>query len=81
MEAAIPASISGTTVLLSFGIFRGTLKYNTLIATLQLADQICNVGDFRSDEELNGMSLDTLSPAVSGPGAGAVFEGAPTVCE
>lgn len=33
-------------------IFRGTLKYNTFAATLQLVKEICNVAVFMSDEEL-----------------------------
>ena len=31
---------------IEFHMFRGTLKYNTLIATLQLVDRICNVALF-----------------------------------
>jgi len=38
-----------------FRIFRGTLKYNTLMATLQLVDEICNAAVFMSDDEI--MSL------------------------
>ena len=37
-------------------IFRGTLKYNTLIATLQLVNAICDVAILLSDEELQEMS-------------------------
>ena len=37
-------------------IFRGTLKYNTLIATLQLVNVICDVALFLSDEELQELS-------------------------
>lgn len=39
-----------------FRIFRGTLKYNTLIATLQLIDKICDVAVFLSDDEVKGLS-------------------------
>lgn len=39
-----------------FRMFRGTLKYNTLIATLQLVNQICSVAICLSDEELKAMS-------------------------
>lgn len=31
---------------IEFRIFRGTLKYNTLIATLQLVDRVCDVALF-----------------------------------
>lgn len=41
-------------------MFRGTLKYNTLIATLQLVDRICNVALFLSDEQLKEMSWTTF---------------------
>lgn len=37
---------------IEFRIFRGTLKYNTLAATLQLVNEICNVAFLLSDEEL-----------------------------
>ena len=39
-----------------FRIFRGTLKYNTLIATLQMVNRICDVALFCSDEELKELS-------------------------
>lgn len=41
---------------IEFRIFRGTLKWNTLIATLQLVNEICNVAFFMSDEELAALS-------------------------
>jgi len=41
-------------------IFRGTLKYNTLLATLQLVDRICDVALYLSDEELKNMSWTTF---------------------
>lgn len=37
-------------------MFRGTLKYNTLIATLQLVNRVCDVAIHLSDEELKAMS-------------------------
>jgi hypothetical protein len=37
---------------IEFRLFRGTLRYNTLIATLQLVDQICSVALLYSDEEM-----------------------------
>lgn len=41
---------------IEFRIFRGTLKYNTFAATLQLVNEICNVALFVSDEELSTLS-------------------------
>lgn len=39
-----------------FRIFRGTLKYNTLIATLQMVNRICDVALILSDDELKALS-------------------------
>ena len=36
-------------------IFRGTLKYNTIIATLQLVNAICDVAVFMSDFEIRNL--------------------------
>ena len=41
---------------IEFRLFRGTLKYNTLIATLQLVNEICDVAFFMSDEEVGMVS-------------------------
>lgn len=41
---------------IEFRLFRGTLKYNTFIAALQLVDEICNVALFSSEEELESLS-------------------------
>ncbi|MTQ96012.1 zinc-binding protein [Pseudoflavonifractor sp. BIOML-A6] len=41
---------------IEFRIFRGTLKLNTLMATLQLVDKICDVALSFSDEELKRLS-------------------------
>ena len=45
---------------IEFRIFRGTLKFNTLIATLQLVNRICDVALSLSDEELQAMSWTTF---------------------
>ena len=37
-------------------MFRGTLKYNTLIATLEMVNQICEFAVIYSDEELRKIS-------------------------
>ena len=52
---------------IEFRIFRGTLKYNTLIATLQLLDKICDVAIFLSDEELKAMSWTTFVSGCQAP--------------
>jgi hypothetical protein len=41
---------------IEFRIFRGTLKYNTIIATLQLVNEICDVATRFSDEDLDELS-------------------------
>ena len=52
---------------IEFRIFRGTLKYNTLIATLQLLDRICDVALFMSDDELKAMSWTTFVAGCTQP--------------
>ena len=44
---------------MKFQMFRGTLKLNTLIATLQPVDKICEVAISLSCEELKGLSYTT----------------------
>ena len=41
---------------IEFRMFRGTLKYNTLIATLQLVNRICDVALYLSDQEVKAIS-------------------------
>ena len=41
---------------IEFRIFRGTLKYNTLIATLQLVEAICDVAFALSDDEVKAIT-------------------------
>lgn len=43
-----------------FRIFRGTLKKNTILATLQLIDRICDVALYLSDEQIKNMSWTTF---------------------
>ena len=52
---------------IEFRIFRGTLKYNTLIATLQLLDRICDVALFLSDEQIKEMSWTTFVSGCTAP--------------
>ena len=50
-----------------FRIFRGTLKYNTLIATLQMVDRICDVALHLSDDEIRAMSWTTFVSGCTAP--------------
>ena len=43
-----------------FRMFRGTLKLNTLTATLQLLDRICDVAIYLSDDKLKDLSWTTF---------------------
>lgn len=43
-----------------FRMFRGTLRLNSLLATLQLIDRICDVALYFSDEEIKAMSWTTF---------------------
>ncbi len=45
---------------IEFRIFRGTLKLNTLLATIQMVDRICDVAINLTDEELKAMSWTTF---------------------
>ena len=45
-------------------IFRGTLKYNTLIATLELLDRLCDLVLYCSDEEVKGLSWSSFAAAI-----------------
>ena len=48
-------------------LFRGTLKLNTLLATLQMVDRICDVALFMSDEEVKAMSWTTFVSGCTRP--------------
>ena len=41
---------------IEFRLFRGTLKLNTLIATLQMVNKICDVAFSMSEKEIDDMS-------------------------
>ena len=43
-----------------FRMFRGSLKVNTILATLELLDRICDVAVFLSDEELKALAWTTF---------------------
>lgn len=52
---------------IEFRLFRGTLKLNTLLATLQMVDRICDVALFMSDEEVRDMSWTTFVTGCTQP--------------
>ena len=39
-----------------FRMFRGTLRHNTLIATLELLDNICEMAVYLTDKDVQGLS-------------------------
>ena len=41
---------------IEFRLFRGTLRHQTFVATLQLVDEICHICTYLNDEELEGLS-------------------------
>ena len=41
---------------IEFRIFRGTLRYKTFVATLQLVEEICNIASLLSDLEMESLS-------------------------
>lgn len=52
---------------IEFRMFRGTLKLNTLIATLQLVDRVCDVAVSLLDSELKAMSWTTFVSGCTEP--------------
>lgn len=52
---------------IEFRIFRGTLKYNTLIATIQLVDRICQIAYSLSDQEIRNLSWTTFVSTCTQP--------------
>lgn len=52
---------------IEFRMFRGTLKPNTLIATLQLVDRICDVALCLTDDELKALSWTTFASGCQAP--------------
>lgn len=52
---------------IEFRIFRGTLKYNTLIATLQLVNKLCDVAISMPDELLRPLAWTTFVSRITEP--------------
>jgi len=47
-------------------MFRGTLRYSTLIATLQLVDHLCNLSVAMTDEEIKALSWTSFVSGIDG---------------
>ena len=52
---------------IEFRMFRGTLKLNTLLATLQMVDHICDVALHLSDDELRNLSWSSFVSGIKEP--------------
>ena len=52
---------------IEFRLFRGTLKYNTFIATLQMVNKICDVALSMSEREIDEMSWSSFVSSVEEP--------------
>ncbi len=52
---------------IEFRMFRGTLKLNTFIATLQMVDHICDVAVCLSDDELHDLSWSGFVSGITEP--------------
>ena len=52
---------------IEFRLFRGTLKYNTLIATLELVNQICELAVLMNDEEIAKLSWSEFVAGITEP--------------
>lgn len=52
---------------IEFRMFRGTLKSNTLLATLQMVDHICDVALYLSDDELRELSWSSFVGGIKEP--------------
>lgn len=52
---------------IEFRLFRGTLKYNTLIATLELVNQICELAVLTNDEEIAKLSWSEFVAGITEP--------------
>lgn len=50
---------------IEFRMFRGTLKYNTLISTIQFVEKICDVAVNLSDEQIKAVTWTEFVSGVS----------------
>lgn len=52
---------------IEFRIFRGTLKYNTFIATLQMVNRICDIAVNMDDNDIKGLSWSEFVSQITEP--------------
>ncbi len=52
---------------IEFRLFRGTLKYNTLIAALELVNEICDLAIHLTDEDIAKLSWSDFVGAIEAP--------------
>lgn len=52
---------------IEFRLFRGTLKYNTLIAAIELANEICDLAIHLTDEGIEKMSWSEFVDTIEAP--------------
>lgn len=52
---------------IEFRLFRGTLKYNTLIATLELVNKICELAVLMDDDEISKLSWSEFVAEITEP--------------
>ena len=52
---------------IEFRLFRGTLKYNTLIATLELVNRICDIALSYTDDEMSKLSWSEFVSEITKP--------------
>lgn len=52
---------------IEFRLFRGTLKYNTLIATLELVNKICEIAVLMDDDEISKISWSEFVSEITEP--------------
>lgn len=52
---------------IEFRIFRGTLKYNSIVAALQLVNQLCSAAFVLSDDEIKHLSWTTFVAGCTQP--------------
>ena len=50
---------------IEFRMFRGTLKYNTLIATLQMVERLCDVAFYLTDDEIKSITWNEFAAGLS----------------
>ena len=52
---------------IEFRMFRGTLKLNTFLATLQMVDRICNVAFSLSDQQMQELTWTDFAAGCTAP--------------